>query len=206
MQRDSTQAPGDFTYSLCGDLLCPEKLIFPLEIQSEIEHRQVRHGVYAWWFDTALPLVPRDGCLRMGLFDMLYVGIAPPRRSGDRGRRLTPVKQRLLQNHLRGSIRRSTLRQSLAAILAEQMGFEFWRDTSGKSRMRPEDEVKLTEWITTHAAVTFVHTDYPLGIEEALVRKGPPLPLNLSMSQHPFRKTLSALRRHLGRDKWSRAC
>ncbi len=200
MQRDSTNVPDDLTYSLCADLLCPEKLVFPGEIKSEVDRRQIRHGVYAWWFDPALPLVPRDGCLRMGLHDMLYVGIAPPSRSGEGSRRLTPIKQRLLRNHLRGSIRRSTLRQSLAAILAEQMGFGFCRDASGKSRMRPEDEARLTGWMNTHAAVTFIHTDDPSGLEEALIRNGPPLPLNLSMSRHSFRDTLSALRRRLGRE------
>ena len=185
--------------SLARDLLYPEELVAPGDVHAEIERRQVEHGVYAWWFDHALPLVPRDDCQHMGSHDMLYVGIAPPTRSDGKRRRLSPIKRRLVRNHLQGSIRRSTLRQSLVALLNRHMAFSCWRDASGRSRMRAEDEARLTEWISTHAGVTFMHTDDPWSLEEALVRDGPSLPLNLSMSRHPFRKTLSALRAQVGR-------
>lgn len=200
MQRDSSNTSSHFTHSLYSELLYPDQLVPPAQVQAEIERRQVTHGVYAWWFDPVLPLVPREGCLRIGDHHMLYVGIAPLSQTGGRARRLTPIKRRLLRNHLQGSIRRSTLRQSLAAILSERKGFTCWRDGSGKSRMRAEDEARLSEWMTAHAAVTFIHADDPWGLEEELVRKGPPLPLNLSMSRHPFRKTLSKMRSRLGRD------
>lgn len=61
-------------------------------------------------------------------------------------------------------------------------------------------EDNLSEWIAKHAAVSVVQHDEPWLLEETLVRKGPPLPLNLSMSGHPFKSTLSDLRRKLGRN------
>ena len=61
-------------------------------------------------------------------------------------------------------------------------------------------EDKLTEWIAKHAAISVVQHDEPWSLEETLVRNGPPLPLNLSMSSHPFKSSLSEMRRALGRD------
>lgn len=198
MPGHSRTAPNSFTHSLYRDLVRPDYLVAPENVDAEIERRRIQHGMYAWWFDSDLPLVPRGDCLRSGGHDLLYIGIAPPSRSG--ASRITPIRRRLIRNHLRGKVRGSTLRQSLAALLAERMGFAFSRDARGKPRMGKDDEARLSGWMAAHAAVTFIHSDDPWGLEEALVRTGPPLPLNLSMSQHPFRKSLSALRSQLGRE------
>lgn len=203
MSGEHSRAPAEFTHSLYDqfpDLLHPDKLVAAEDVHTQVDRREIQHGVYAWWFDADLPLVPREGCLRRGDYDMLYIGIAPPSRTGEKAGRVTPIKRRLLRNHLRGSIRTSTLRQTLAALLTGRMGFICSRDARRKPLMRKEDEAWLSEWMVEHARLSFIHTADPWGLEEALVRNGPPLPLNLSMSQHPFRKTLSVMRSQLGRD------
>jgi len=181
-------------------VLEPAKLIRPADILVHIEEYAVTHGLYGWWFDDSLPEVPRGGCLEFDGKHLLYIGIAPPKDRPTKPGTATPVKRRLWRNHLRGSARSSTLRLSLAALLRDQLGFEFYMDASDRVRMTNDHEERLTAWIEDHAGISVVHHDAPWQLEEALVRNGPPLPLNLSMSGHPFKPTLSALRKTLGRD------
>ncbi|MEP3632201.1 MAG: GIY-YIG nuclease family protein [Shimia thalassica] len=181
-------------------VLEPAKLIRPADILAHIEEREVTHGLYGWWFDDSLPEVPRGECLGFDGKHLLYIGIAPPKDKPTKPGSATPVKRRLWRNHLRGSVRSSTLRLSLAALLEDQLGFEFYRDAGDRVRMTKDHEERLTAWIVDHAGISVVHHDAPWQLEEALVRNGPPLPLNLSMSGHPFKPTLSALRKTLGRD------
>ena len=181
-------------------VLEPEKLLKPAEILAHIGEHEITHGLYGWWFDRSLPDVPRGGCLEFNGKHLLYIGIAPPKDRLIRSGSVTPVKRRLWRNHLRGSVRSSTLRLSLAALLGDQLGFEFYRDGSDRVRMAKEHEENLTTWVEYHAGISVVHHDAPWQLEEALVRNGPSLPLNLSMSGHPFKPALSALRKALGRD------
>ena len=181
-------------------ILEPNVLLKPADILAHIGEHKIAHGLYGWWFDQSLPEVPRDGCRELAGRHLLYIGIAPPKDRPIKAGAATPVKRRLWRNHLRGSVRSSTLRLSLAALLKDHLGFEFYRDARGRSRMAKEHEEKLTAWIEAHAGISVVQHDTPWQLEEALVRNGPPLPLNLSMSGHPFKPTLSALRKALGRD------
>ncbi|UWR16303.1 GIY-YIG nuclease family protein [Sulfitobacter sp. M368] len=181
-------------------VLEPAKLIRPADILVHIEEYAITHGLYGWWFDDSLPEVPSGGCREFDGKHLLYIGIAPPKDRPIRPGSATPVKRRLWRNHLRGSVRSSTLRLSLAALLKDQLCFDFYRDARGRVRMAKDHEEQLTTWIEEHAGISVVHHDAPWQLEEALVRNGPPLPLNLSMSGHPFKPTLSALRKALGRD------
>jgi len=197
------RAPSWLTHSLYDEaraVLSPKSLLLPDHVLDFIDRHAVTHGVYGWWFDHGLPLVPRDGCIERYGKHLLYIGIAPPKDRPVRRGGATPVKSRLWRNHLRGSVRTSTLRLSLAALLEQKLELAFWRDKRNRVRMDRHQEDKLSEWIATHAAISVVQHDEPWALEEALVRNGPPLPLNLSMSGHPFRSTLSDLRRALGRD------
>ena len=181
-------------------VLEPNWLIKPADILDHIDDYEITHGLYGWWFDQSLPEAPRGGCHEAEGRHLLYIGIAPPKdRSAKRGS-ATPVKRRLWLNHLRGSVRSSTLRLSLAALLQDQLDLEFYRDTGGRVRMAKEHEETLTAWIDAHARISLAQHDAPWQLEERLVRNGPPLPLNLSMSGHPFKPTLSGLRKALGRD------
>lgn len=181
-------------------VLEPAKLIRPADILAHIEEHEVTHGLYGWWFDDSLPEVPRGDCREFESKHLLYIGIAPPKDKPTKRGPTTPVKRRLWRNHLRGSVRYSTLRLSLAALLKDQLGFEFYRDAGDRVRMVKDHEENLTSWIEEHAGVSLVRHDAPWELEEALVRNGPPLPLNLSMSGHPLKPTLSAFRKALGRD------
>ena len=181
-------------------VLEPAKLIRPADILAHIEEHTVAHGLYGWWFDASLPDIPRGGCREFDGKHLLYIGIAPPKDRPTSSGSDTPVKRRLWRNHLRGSVRSSTLRLSLSALLQDQLNLEFYRDAGDRVRMPKECEETLTAWIDQHAGISLVQHDAPWQLEEALVRNGPPSPLNLSMSGHPFKPTLSALRKALGRD------
>lgn len=181
-------------------ILEPNVLLKPTDVLAHIDEHGISHGLYGWWFDHFLLGVPRAGCLEFESKHLLYIGIAPPKDRPIKTGAATPVKRRLWRNHLRGSVRSSTLRLSLAALLKDRLGFDFYRDARGRVRMAKEHEEILSAWLQEHAGISVVHHDTPWQLEEALVRNGPPLPLNLSMSGHPFKPTLSALRRSLGRD------
>lgn len=180
-------------------MLKPRKLLKPADISDHIDKNGITHGLYGWWFDQYLPDAPRTGCLELDGRHLLYIGIAPSKERPVRSGSATPVKRRIWRNHLNGSVRTSTLRLSLAALLETQLHLEFYRDNRGRVRMPKEHEVKLSAWLDQHACISVAHHDAPWRLEEALIRNGPPLPLNLSMSHHPFKSTLSGLRRTLGR-------
>lgn len=202
MSRKRTGAHSDLTHSLsdeAGEVLEPCRLILPPDILDHIAKLEISHGLYGWWFDQSLAEVPRDGCHNHNGKHLLYIGIAPPKDGPIRPSSAAPFKRRLWQNHLHGSVRSSTLRLSPAALLERQLGLQFFRDGRNRVHMKKEYEDKLTVWIEVHAGISLTHHDQPWGLEEALVRNGPPLPLNLSMSRHAFKSTLSALRRSLGR-------
>jgi len=197
------RAPSWLTHSLSDEaraVLSPDTLLLPNHVLDFIDRHAVTHGVYGWWFDNRLPLVPRDGCIERDGKHLLYIGIAPPKDRPVRRGGPTPVKSRLWRNHLRGTVRISTLRLSLAAVLEKELELAFWRDKRNRVRMDRHHEDKLTGWIAKHAAISVAQHDEPWSLEDALVRNGPPLPLNLSMSGHPFRSTLSDRRRALGRN------
>jgi hypothetical protein len=62
------------------------------------------------------------------------------------------------------------------------------------------DEEKLSAWINQHAAISVFRHDEPWRLEQELVGDGPPLPLNLDMSDHPFTSALKNLRHALARN------
>jgi hypothetical protein len=190
--------PEDLTHSLSDAarlVHSPDRLFLPGEIVGHLADAKISHGVYGWWFDDDLGRVPRDGCQFRDGRHLLYVGIAQP---GQRQGR-SPAGNRLWRNHIRGSVRVSTLRLSLAALLADRLGLAFYRDAGGRVRMAKADEDKLSIWLVQHAAVSVAGHDDPWALEHMLITAGPPLPLNLSGSAHPFRLTLSDLRRSLAR-------
>ncbi|SEB60918.1 hypothetical protein SAMN05519105_0903 [Rhodobacter sp. 24-YEA-8] len=159
--------------------------------------RSINHGVYGWWFDGRLPAVPRAGCRKRAGKDLLYIGIASPSSQPARSR--SPMARRIWRNHLQGTVRTSTLRLSIAALLRTELHLEFFRDGQDRVRMSRQHEVQLSTWLHEHAAISVMQHDDPWSVEKALIEDGPPLPLNLSMSIHSFRKALSELRRSLGR-------
>jgi len=131
-------------------VLDPAMLIRPADILAHIEKHEVTHGLYGWWFDGLLSEVPRGGCREFDGKHLLYIGIAPPKDRPIRPGSAAPVKKCLWRNHLRGSVRSSTLRLSLAALLKDQLGFEFYRDAGDRVRMTKDHEERLTACIEEH--------------------------------------------------------
>ncbi|KPP98521.1 MAG: hypothetical protein HLUCCA12_17980 [Rhodobacteraceae bacterium HLUCCA12] len=196
------RAPSELTYSLSNEaraVLSPEALLLPDHVMDFIDRRAVTHAVYGWWFDHGLPLVPTDGCIEREGKHLLYIGIAPSKVRLIKPGSPSPVKRRFQRDHLRG-VRGSTLRKSLAALLQQELGLEFRRDKGGKVGMDRCHEQKLSAWIDQHAAISITQNDEPWMLEEELVRQGPPLPLNIDMSGHPFKSTLKDLRHALARN------
>jgi hypothetical protein len=151
-------------------------------------------GIYAWWFRTELPPVPSEGTLEKDGYRLLYVGIAPRRPSRAGRESQGNLRKRILSNHLGNSLGRSTLRRSLASLLAEPMRFTIGYRTSKKMMIPREQEKALTEWLGAHAAVSWLAYSAPWTLEDYLLQKGPALPLNIKGSAHEFGKWLSVRR------------
>jgi len=195
------RAPSWLTHSLYDEarsVLSPEALLLPDHVLEFIDRHAVTHGVYGWWFDHGLPLVPRDGCIERDGMRLLYVGIAPSKDRSIKPGTLSPLRRRFQRDHLR-RVRGSTLRKSLAALLRNELGLDFRRDKGGKVGMDRCYEERLSAWINQHATISITQNDEPWKLEGELVRQGPPLPLNTDMSDHPFKSTLKEMRRALGK-------
>src|SRR5690606_1512818 len=113
-------------------------------------------GIYAWWFDEEIPSVPLDGTLAHGSHRLLYVGIAPRAPSAAGSESKSTLGRRIGGNRLGRRIAGSTLRGSLAWRLTGHLGFESGRNATGKAVMLQEDEGRLTEWMSDHAAISFL--------------------------------------------------
>ncbi|MEQ8931119.1 MAG: hypothetical protein RIE24_04305 [Silicimonas sp.] len=189
------------TYKISDDvlpLLKPKRLVAARDILARPDLVPDLPGIYGWWFDGALARVPRDGAVRCGGFDLLYVGIAPrpPGRAGRSSK--STLRRRLVRNHLRGRLSGSTLRRTLAALLGEELALSVRRGPASRPVMARADEDRLTAWIAGHGALSWVPTPAPWDPESELLRAGPALPLNVKGTSHPFSQTLRAARADLG--------
>lgn len=178
----------------CRTLLHPVNLLPAREILSDRSLVPDEAGIYAWWFDEEIPAVPLDGTLAHGRHRLHYVGIAPRAPSAAGSESKSTLRRRIVGNHLGRRIASSTLRRSLAWLLKGHLGFEIGRNAISKAVMSREDESRLTEWMSDHAAISFLCQDQAWLIEYHLIADGPALPLNLKGSTHAFRQQLSALR------------
>lgn len=190
------------TYSLglgANAALQPTKLLKPRDLLADLSTTSAFSGLYCWWFDASLPKAPRLGCIEIDGLHLLYVGIAPRDEVGLLKASKSPLVSRVWKNHIRGRIRSSTLRYSIAALLDEEFRFRVNRDKRNKPSMSQGDEERLSRWMHQHALVSVYECRAPWKIEEKIVKYGPPLPLNIGMSAHPFAKELKVYRQKLGR-------
>jgi hypothetical protein len=137
-------------------------------------------GLYAWWASPAVlpalagPTHPRQPDLRL-----LYVGIAMRLRS------------RLASNHLRRS-GSSTLRRTLAGLLLDGERFRTrWTD---RVVLVDDDEVRLTDWMTTNLRVSWCQHPTPRDVEAAIIEMLRP-PLNIDHASGTAREVVKAARR-----------
>ncbi|MFI7080062.1 GIY-YIG nuclease family protein [Micromonospora sp. NPDC049903] len=135
----------------------------PVELDVAAKRLSRGSGVYAWWADPlVLPDLPGPPNEHVPSLRMLYLG------------RATSLRGRILRNHLRRS-GSSTLRRTLAGLLVAEEYRTTWTD---RVVLVPEDEARLTAWMTAHLRLTWAEDPEPTTIEAELVRRLHP-PLNV---------------------------
>ena len=151
-------------------------------------------GVYAWFFRTVPPGVPKERCARFGDLTLLYIGIAPKAPPQNRA---VPSKQRLfhrIRYHYQGNAEGSTLRLTLGCLLADDLGIRLRRVGSGHRLTFADGERALSKWMQENAFVAWVADPQPWLLEKQAIRESS-LPLNLDMNKdHQFHTNLSGLR------------
>jgi GIY-YIG catalytic domain len=137
-------------------------------------------GLYAWWASPAvLPELPGPMHPRLPDLRLLYVGIA------------TRLRGRLASNHLRRS-GSSTLRRTLAGLLLDEKGFRTRR--TDRVVLVDDDEIRLTDWMTTNLRVSWWEHTEPRDVEGAVIRALHP-PLNVDHATGPSVDLIKAARR-----------
>jgi hypothetical protein len=173
-------------------LLHPKRLYGVAELSAAPTLIPQEGGVYAWWFSKAPPAVSVEKTAVHDGRHLLYVGIAPRKPSAAGSVSSRNLRHRL-STHCRGPIASSTLRRTLAVLLAQDLGLSVTRTTSLKLKMPREQETRLTEWMHENAQVVWLTCPAPWEVEDHLI-KGTRLPLNIRGSTDPFAKELSKLR------------
>jgi len=127
-------------------------------------------GLYAWWAPPAvLPDLAGTSHPAVPDLRLLYVGLA------------TRLRSRLGSNHLRRS-GSSTLRRTLAGLLLVEQGYRTrWTD---RVVLIDEDEVRLTEWMTTNLRVSWCEHPSPGDVEKHVIQLLRP-PLNVDHASGP---------------------
>lgn len=147
-------------------------------------------GLYGLFFKIPPGDAPVDGSYHRDGMSLLYIGTA----GADLGRDGT-LRKRLGGNHLGGNERRSTVCQTLAALLPivvgpavaklERGSLKFHTSVTGSS--------ELQRWMDANVSACWQAYARPSELEEELVGRYKP-PLNLDFCDHPFVETLRKLR------------
>jgi len=95
-----------------AQLADPSRLYSREELSSSDGLPPREAGLYAWYFEGPVASAPVRGCHRASGRALLYVGTAPS-RPGSRATLHSRIRQ-----HLRGNLAASTLRKTLACLLA----------------------------------------------------------------------------------------
>ena len=161
-------------------LLAPSRLFSRQEVLGRPSPVPKAPGVYAWYFRCPPGPIDPSGCHEHLGHHLLYVGISPsaPWANGRPPSRST-LRQRL-QTHLGGNAYGSTLRLSLGALLAPELGIAL-RRVGGGSRLtftNPGEQL-LDGWMDENASVVWHPCPEPWSVEHDLLQCGLRLPLNL---------------------------
>lgn len=175
-------------------LLAPTRLFTREEVLSRPSPVPATGGVYAWYFDAIPSGVPSKGCHTANGHTLIYVGISPSRPPTN-GR---PASRQTLRTrvryHFRGNAYGSTLRLTLGALLADELGIALRRLGSGTRLTFSSGEDLLSDWMSNHARVCWIEDATPWLLEHTLISQLV-LPLDLDQNRHsPFHQGLSALR------------
>jgi hypothetical protein len=155
-----------------------------------------RPGLYSWWVDTGGAAHLSDGLGQPIAAGRIYAGQTGATRwpSGKIGN--ATLASRIGSNHLRGRVRGSTFRLTLASCLIAPLQLE----RIGRLRLAAESEQRLSAWIADHLEVAVHPVDDrdPLSdLERGVLAELDP-PLNLEgMPRTEVRPGLSQLRARL---------
>ncbi len=152
-------------------------------------------GIYGLFFRASPGRTPTDGCYtREGLL-LLYIGTA-----GADLRKNGSLRKRLGNSHLGGNERRSTVCQTIAALLPDTAGPAVAKEERAKNgrdvikfHTSKNGAMRLRQWMDQYIFVCWGEFSRPADFEEQLVQKYSP-PLNIDFSTHPFRHELQVLR------------
>jgi hypothetical protein len=126
-------------------------------------------GVYGWWFRRLPSDLDTGACLSREGCTLLYTGISPKRPPAN-GR---PASRRTLQYrikyHYTGNAEGSTLRKTLGALLANELGIELRRIGSGKRMTFATGEQRISAWMAESALVSWISDPEPWLLEERLI-------------------------------------
>ena len=147
-------------------------------------------GVYGLFFGRAPGPAPLQGCLVRDGLSLLYIGTA----GADQGKNGT-LRNRLGDHHLGGNERRSTVCQTLAALMPEVAGAAVARNERGRIKFHTSGEgaARMRQWMDQNIAACWIADPRPADLEIDLVQYYQP-PLNIEFNRHRFVMELQALR------------
>jgi hypothetical protein len=148
-------------------------------------------GVYGWWFDCKIADAPLNDAPRLKKWRLVYVGIAPS--SARITLRSRTLRDRI-KNHCRGPSASSTLRRSLACLLATELRLRATNQGGWRLTMSRGAEDRLTTWIAQHAHVGWFTCRRPWDVEASILTSTTVLPLNIKGANHSFRTELKKCR------------
>ncbi len=150
-------------------------------------------GIY-FWFTNKTGLVKLKIPLNNNLFQinnarinyhLLYIGIGPSSKNVK-----ATLKDRIINNHLGSSIRSSTLRQSISALLKMKAQY-----SSNKIFLNKIQESKISYFINNHLILGIIYNNKPWQDELNLISKYKP-PINIkSNNQGWYREKMKYIRK-----------
>jgi hypothetical protein len=155
-------------------------------------------GAHGWWFRTVPAAIDVSGCEQLDGLTLLYVGISPTPPPAD-GRPSTSqdLRKRIRYHFGAGTAdaEGSTLRKTLGALLADELGFKLRRIGSGQRRTFAAGEAVLTQWMAENALVSWMVRPQPWLFETDLIASLD-LPFNIHGNQrNAFYPELKRVRR-----------
>ena len=150
-------------------------------------------GLYSWWVDEVGADDLGHGLGHTSSPVWIYAGLTGATKwpSGVTGK--ATLQSRIGNNHLRGRIRGSTFRLTLAAALQRSLNLR----PIGPKTLTADSERRLSAWIADHLEVAvfpYRDADALADLEHRVLRELDP-PLNLDgMEPTPLRTTLRGLR------------
>jgi hypothetical protein len=182
-------------------LLQPRHLFTRSEVMIKDSPVPSAAGIYAWYFDEALPDVATESCHSFDRSTLLYTGISPA-SAASRATLRTRIRAYFGNANASGS----TLRLTLGVLLSERLGIALQREGT-RHTFGIDGETRLSLWMGDHARVAWYLTPEPWAVEPIVIHSVD-LPLNLRGNEsHPFHPILSVRRSHaraVARD-WDRS-